>query len=272
MLTTPEKRHLPTALLSAFAVVAMVFSITINITAQFKQGESISKGQNIEANELAPAPTPLNGNPSCASINPAWGEYKLDFSSPNGTFPFTAGSGRTYSAGSTGLAQNPNLLMNVSSSGATMSQWSLSPVNQIDRVITYVIVKGGPSANGYSYPSGSIGDTGPFTTQGCRYGISHITFCFDAFSGPSSAPVAVSGRILTSEGNGIAHARIEAMDLSSGTVTVAMSNQFGYYTIQNLEAEAIYMITANHKRYTFINNQRTITPNEDIVGVDFVAP
>ncbi len=272
MLTTPKKRHLPTAFTSAFAVLAMVFSMTVGITAQFKQTESISKGQRIEGNELAPAPIPLDGNPSCASINPAWGEYKLDFSSPNGTFPFTAGSGRTYSAGSTGLAQNPNLFMNVSSSGATMSQWSLSPVNQIDRLITYVIVKGGPSANGYSYPTGSIGDTGPFTTQGARFGISHISFCFDAFSGPSSAPVTVSGRVLTYDGNGIAYARVEAIDLSSGNVTVAMTNQFGYYAIRNLEAEAIYMVTANHKRYTFINNQRTITPSEDLVGVDFVAP
>ncbi|MBK9162762.1 MAG: carboxypeptidase regulatory-like domain-containing protein [Acidobacteria bacterium] len=272
MITTPKKRDLPTALTSAFAVLAMVFSMTVGITAQFKQTEDSYKDQRIEANELAPTPTPLDGNPNCASINPAWGEFKLDFSSPNGTFPFTAGSGRTYSGGSTGLAQNPNLFMNVSSSGATMSQWSLSPVNQIDRLIVYVIVKGGPSANGYSYPSGSIGDTGPFTTQGARFGISHISFCFDAFSGPSSAPVSISGRALTSDGSGIAYTRIEVMNLSTGEVVSAMTNHFGYYTVPRLEAEAIYMVTAMHKRHTFINNQRTVTPSEDVAGVDFVAP
>jgi len=251
--------------------------VFVNLTAaQFKSSDEDSKITKIETRaEVAPTPDPLPGNPTCASINPAWGEYKLDFEFPNGSFPFTAQGvvpKRTYDAGGTGLAPNPNLYMNVSSSGATMTQWSLSPINQIDRLIVYVIVKGGNSANGYSYPTGSIGDTGSFTTQGTRNAISHLTFCFDAFSGPSSAPVSISGRALTSDGSGIAYTRIEVMDLSTGEVVSAVTNHFGYYTVPQLEAEAIYMVTAMHKRHTFINNQRTVTASEDLAGVDFVAP
>lgn len=262
-------------MISAVAVIAIIVLYSANVSGQFKQSGSVKENEQKTVNELAPAPIPLSGNPTCASINPSWGEYKLDFEFPNGSFPFSAApqpSGRSYLAGGTGLAQNPDLYMNVSSSGATMTQWSLSPINQIDRLIVYVIVKGGSNANGYSYPTGSIGDTGSFTTQASRNAISHLTFCFDAFSGPSSAPVSISGRALTSEGSGIAYTRIDVMNLSTGEVVSALTNQFGYYIVSQLEAESIYMVTANHRRYTFINNQRTMTPSEDLVGVDFVAP
>ncbi|HCA56841.1 MAG TPA: hypothetical protein DEP46_02525 [Blastocatellia bacterium] len=272
MLISPENHSTLARLFPVVAVFAFIITSTVGIAAQFKQSESLKEFDRPPINELAPAPIPLNGNPSCASINPAWGEYKLDFSSPNGSFPFIAGSGRKYNAGVTGLVQNPNLFMNVTSSGAAMSQWSLGPINQIDRIIVYLIVKGGPSANGYSYPSGSIGDTGPFTTQGSRYEISHISFCFDAFSGPSSAPVSLSGRVLTSEGTGIAYTRVDVMSLTSGEVFSAMTNQFGYYTVTNLSVDDTYMVTASHKRHTFINNQRAVTPSEDLFGIDFVAP
>ncbi len=258
---------------AAFMLCTLVF---VNLTAaQFKSTDEDSKSTKIETRaEIAPSPIFLSGNPSCRSIDPNFGELKLDFSSPNGSYPFAPGPGVVYSGGTAGLAPKPTLILNVSSTGTAMTQWSLSPLNQIDRLIYYIIVKGGPNANGYDYrPGGSIGDSGSFPTpNNGGFGVSHISFCFLPFSGPSSAPVSISGRVLTSTGDGIAYTRVDVVSLSTGEVYSAMTNNFGYYTVADLTAEETYMVTATHRRHTFINNQRTVTTSEDIFGVDFVAP
>src|SRR5687767_7877558 len=80
-----------------------------------------------------PGPGP-SGNPDCGDLNDLFvngsgdirfshiitdNELKLDFGTPNGTFPYTTGNGRIVVG-----PQSPNHSVTVSSSGSTVSSWS----------------------------------------------------------------------------------------------------------------------------------------------------
>ena len=88
---------------------------------------------------------------------------------------------------------------------------------------------------------------------------------------PSAAPASVSGRVVTSFGTGISGARITMMDGQSGQTWTVSTNPFGYYTINGPEVGNFYVMTVSHKRYTFADDTRTFSLQQDIVGMDFVA-
>jgi hypothetical protein len=88
---------------------------------------------------------------------------------------------------------------------------------------------------------------------------------------PSAAPASVSGRAVDSFGTGIGGARITVMDAQSGNVYGAITNPFGYYSVEGLEVGNFYVMTISHKRYEFADNTRTFSLQDDITGVDFVA-
>jgi hypothetical protein len=174
------------------------------------------------------------------------------------------------------LGDNTNLFISFNNVGNTsISGWNLSwtsPAN-VDRLVSIIAIRANPSGltNVYSYPNLAASDTGTFTAPGGGV-IDQINICFEPFTGPSSAPVSISGRALTSDGMGISGTRITAVNISTGEEHSVITNPFGYYSVQGLVSDAIYMVTASHKRHTFLNNQRTITASEEIAGVDFVAP
>ncbi len=170
---------------------------------------------------------------------------------------------------------NPDMFLTINNIGNnSLSAWNLSWTSPaaVDRFVAAVAVRGTASSafNVYLYPDLSGADSGPFTAPSGAE-ITEVRFCFEPFSGPSSAPVAVGGRALTMNGSGVGNARIELMNLSTGETTFAMTNPFGYYTFKGVPSEATYMITASHKRHQFIDGQRTITINSDLTSLDFVS-
>ena len=88
---------------------------------------------------------------------------------------------------------------------------------------------------------------------------------------PSAAPASVSGRVLDSYGNGIGGAALVMSDTQNGTTWAAVTNAFGYYTIEGPEVGNFYMITVNHKRFSFADDIRTFSLNDNISGMDFIA-
>src|SRR5690606_41849619 len=103
------------------------------------------------------------------------------------------------------------------------------------------------------------------------YAISHLTFCFEPFVAPTAANGTISGRAIKMDGTGIASARIEVLNLSTGEIRYAVTNPFGYYTFQEIETNDLYMVTVSHKRHQFANPQRMINFDGDLVDLDFVA-
>lgn len=127
-----------------------------------------------------PTPVVMTGNPSCADVDAdstnfpqifsMWG-FKLDFSNPNGTFPFVNNGAlpSTLTGGAPADAAN-SVTVTTTNSGKDLA-WSST------RPITAVIVKGGANANVYAYNPDRLADTGPLTAVDPTQAISHVEFC-----------------------------------------------------------------------------------------------
>jgi hypothetical protein len=87
----------------------------------------------------------------------------------------------------------------------------------------------------------------------------------------TAAPVQLNGRALTPYGQGIAGASVVLTNPGTGETTVARTNTFGYYSFNDLQTGTLYVVTINHKRYTFEQNTRWFTLVDDLAGVDFVS-
>lgn len=75
---------------------------------------------------------------------------------------------------------------------------------------------------------------------------------------PTAATVSAGGRVLTTEGNGIARANVSILNTQSQVTQVTTTNPFGYFNFEGLEAGSIYIITIGHKSYTFSTHTQTI--------------
>lgn len=271
------------ALASLLLVVSMPVSAQKRGLAELKTGPIFENAAytNVFLFGSGINPYNANGNPSCAYLdgldnldedNPptdpnfshmtsGW-EYKIDPGPFTGSFP---------------LPDNPNLYIDVVASGSTITSWSLQPVSELDRQVSAIIVKGGPNANVYTYTTATTSDTSLLQTPshprpGQYPGISHISFCFELFGGTvTAADGTISGRTIKMDGTGIASARVEVLNLSTGEIRYAVTNPFGYYTFQEIETNDLYMVTVSHKRHQFANPQRMINFDGDLVDLDFVA-
>jgi len=87
---------------------------------------------------------------------------------------------------------------------------------------------------------------------------------------PTAASVSISGRVLDATGRGIALARLSLTD-SSGNTRTALSNPFGYYSFEDVEAGQHYVLSIGHKRYVFDPSVRVINVVDEILGLDFIA-
>src|SRR4051812_1139873 len=70
---------------------------------------------------------------------------------------------------------------------------------------------------------------------------------------PTAASVGISGRIVDSNGYGIAKVRVTLAD-GTGQARIALTNGFGYFRFDNIQAGATYIVEAFAKRYQFANN------------------
>jgi len=88
---------------------------------------------------------------------------------------------------------------------------------------------------------------------------------------PTAAPASISGRTVDSFGNGIGGTRVTVMDAQSGQTYFALTNPFGYYTIEGPEVGNFYIMTVSNKRYTFADDTRTFSLSDNLTDVDFIA-
>lgn len=120
-------------------------------------GASLAFALASPASAAVIGPTVVDGNPTCADINPAWKTVKID-------------------KGTSGSAQNAEIKVTDTVAGGVVSWTSTVPVDA-------VIVKGGTKANVYGYsPEATSGSglTPPLNpATGKNYGVSHVDFCYD---------------------------------------------------------------------------------------------
>ena len=88
---------------------------------------------------------------------------------------------------------------------------------------------------------------------------------------PSAAPASVTGRVTDRFGRGIAGARVQLFNASTGAATYAISNTFGYYRFIDVEVGEFYVMSLTHKRYLFVNGSTSFSLDADLADMNFVA-
>ena len=86
-----------------------------------------------------------------------------------------------------------------------------------------------------------------------------------------AANASISGRVLTSNGNGIRNA---VVTLSGGTLTQPVTIQtgpFGSYNFEGLQVGQTYFMQVSAKRFRFSSPSRIITLQDNLEGMDFIA-
>lgn len=86
-----------------------------------------------------------------------------------------------------------------------------------------------------------------------------------------SANASISGRVMTSNGNGIRNA---SLTLSGGTLTQPVTIQtgpFGSYIFQNLQVGQTYFLQVSAKRFRFSSPSRLITLQDNLDDMNFIA-
>ena len=84
---------------------------------------------------------------------------------------------------------------------------------------------------------------------------------------PSAAAVSVSGKV-TAGGRGIGNANVRIVD-DSGKVSQALTNPFGNFRFDGIEAGKTYVVFVNHKLYKF--SPRVVAVSDNLTGLNFEA-
>ncbi len=85
---------------------------------------------------------------------------------------------------------------------------------------------------------------------------------------PTAANVAISGRVVSSNGFSIRNARV-TLTGQNGFVRTAQTNSFGYYRLDDIPVGQTYVMDARAKSYSF--TPRTLNVNDELTNIDLVA-
>ncbi|MBA3769324.1 MAG: carboxypeptidase regulatory-like domain-containing protein [Blastocatellia bacterium] len=85
--------------------------------------------------------------------------------------------------------------------------------------------------------------------------------------GPTASNARIAGRV-TGNGVGVKGARVTVADANNNARN-ALTNNFGYYVVEDLEAGQTYVISVSSKRFRFSSQIRSVT--ESISDLDFVG-
>ena len=191
--------------------------------------------------------------------------FEFDFtSSANfGTTAFTLVDNVEGAGG--GSIASPNITLFGSGNSVTVTEADYSPNWTLAGLLCVNDSDGLPHA-------GSVENLGTRTTVVTLAEGDFVTCTFhNSQFAPTAAPASVSGRVTDSFGVGIGGARISMSDAQSGNTWSVITNPFGFYTIEGPEVGNFYVLSISHKRYSFADDTRTFTLNEDLAGMDFVA-
>jgi hypothetical protein len=108
---------------------------------------------------------------------------------------------------------------------------------------------------------------GSVTLNGGAVGSGHVNGQV-TLTGPTAGDASVSGRVTTHAGNPISGARVSLMD-EAGHVTVTLTNPFGYFRFEDVEAGETYVVSVRSKRYAF--QPRVVNVGEEVTELNFVA-
>lgn len=90
------------------------------------------------------------------------------------------------------------------------------------------------------------------------------------FVGPTAANISISGRVINSAGVGLPYVNV-SIENGSGERRTAITNAFGFYRFDELEAGTDYLVGVSSKRYSFAVPTRLVRADDNIADVNFVS-
>lgn len=93
-----------------------------------------------------------------------------------------------------------------------------------------------------------------------------IPFCF----APTAASVTLTGRATAEDGIGILGARI-VVTRQDGSEVSLLTNPFGYFELDGIDAGETLVVSIEHKRYIFFDPVRVVTPIDSASEIEFIA-
>lgn len=87
---------------------------------------------------------------------------------------------------------------------------------------------------------------------------------------PTAASVIVSGRVTTTDGNGIRNVRILLIG-ASGMLETSLTNSFGYFRFENVAVGETYIFSVSSKRFVFNQPIQVRAIFEDVTDINFIA-
>lgn len=133
-----------------------------------------------------------------------------------------------------------------------------------------VVSNGGGTSNGGTFSiTGTAGQpvAGANSTGG-QFGVRGGFW--QAFFAPTAAMVAVSGRSLDAYGGPISKVRVTLTD-GGGVVRSALTNGFGYFRFDDVEAGQTCIISVQSKRFQFGNPVQVVFVGDEVTDLVFVA-
>ena len=104
--------------------------------------------------------------------------------------------------------------------------------------------------------------------NGATCGVYNVRTLAVKISVPTAANVSVGGRVTTPDGQSIARVRVTITNMN-GIARTALTNAFGYYRFEDIEAGQTYIVSAQAKRYSF--NSRVLTVLDELTDLDIIA-
>lgn len=276
-------KYFPRSVSHGLIAISMLLALTVSTFGQEDElgpASTKSVADAFSAPNASVDPVVFDGqNIDCADLNALFDngqgdlrfshiildyELRLDFSTPNGIFPYTSGGPPDMTRIVVGPEDGTkSVTISSSSDPAIVHSWS----SQIP--ITAVIVKVGDTSYVYPYKPFATMDTDLNT--GDPRGISHVTFCFAEPTNPTAGDGSISGRVVDSSGFGIARARLILINGTTGEAKITMTNPFGFYSFQELDVNELFVLNVSHKRFAFPEKQRTVSLLDNLTDVNFVG-
>lgn len=157
------------------------------------------------------------------------------------------------------------IMMVLAAFGAVAAHSQSGGVYQIE---SSVVAGGGGTSSGNDYElTGTIGQNsaGILSTGGSYRlfgGFWHPEFA------PTAAHISVSGKVLTNDGRPISMAWVMLVNADGSTRRV-ISNGFGYFRFDSVEAGQVYLLSASHKQFLFVT--RAVQIDDEMTGLELVA-
>lgn len=89
-----------------------------------------------------------------------------------------------------------------------------------------------------------------------------------AYVGPTAANAEIAGRVTNANGIAISRANV-TLTRANGETRTVLTNSFGYYRFDSVEAGQTYLLNAARKGYTF--SPRVITTQDEVTDADLIA-